>query len=78
MLRTMGCEKSWCKWIRECIGYVSLSILTNGSPSKKFKTMLFQRAREANLIKGVQIGDSNMIISHLQFADGTFMIWRRY
>lgn len=38
LLSKMGCGEKWCKWMKECIESVSLSVLVNGSPSQEFKS----------------------------------------
>lgn len=36
MMRKMGFNEIWRKWIKECISTANVSILANGSPSKDF------------------------------------------
>ncbi|KAK6145708.1 hypothetical protein DH2020_022528 [Rehmannia glutinosa] len=37
MMRALGFEEKWCKWIWECISTASASVLVNGSPIEEFK-----------------------------------------
>lgn len=47
LLLKMGCGQRWCRWVRECISSVSMSILVNGLATKEF-----------HLQKGIRQGDS--------------------
>ncbi|KAL4302374.1 hypothetical protein GQ457_10G006520 [Hibiscus cannabinus] len=82
----------WRKWIRLRISTPSISVLINGTPSKKFNikkglrqgcplspllfnlvreglSALIHKAMEVGVLKGVQVGNSSLKISHIQFAD---------
>ncbi|GJX47850.1 transposon TX1 [Tanacetum coccineum] len=47
IMKRMGFEEKWCKWVDSCLRSSSMSILVNGSPSEEF---VFER--------GVRQGDS--------------------
>ncbi|GAU48725.1 hypothetical protein TSUD_406040 [Trifolium subterraneum] len=52
----------WKKWIKECIGTASASVLVNGSPADEFP-----------LERGFGVQNQNFV-SHLQFADDTLLL----
>ena len=37
IMKEMGFDRKWVKWIKACLSSTSISILVNGSPTKEFK-----------------------------------------
>ncbi|GKV48453.1 hypothetical protein SLEP1_g55266 [Rubroshorea leprosula] len=60
MLMRTGFTVTWRNWIKECLQSIAEGL--NG---------LMQSATEKNLYRGVRIGNGNLLVSHLQFADDT-------
>ncbi|GJW13151.1 RNA-directed DNA polymerase, eukaryota, reverse transcriptase zinc-binding domain protein [Tanacetum coccineum] len=69
MMRFMGFRGKWCRWIEECMKSASVSVLVNGSPIKKFQieglNAMVNEAVTKRIFNGVQIGTSDVTISHL-------------
>ncbi|XP_057770683.1 uncharacterized protein LOC130990469 [Salvia miltiorrhiza] len=77
MLERMNFEPLWRKWIRGCISSATTNILVNGSPSGERRGSmhsLISRAVEKELIQPAKVGNDNITISHLQYADETVFL----
>lgn len=62
IMRRMGFEDRWCRWIRECLQSVRMSVLINGSPTEEF-----------NASKGLRQGDTLspfLLVALKPFYDG--------
>ncbi|KAL4360722.1 hypothetical protein GQ457_04G018500 [Hibiscus cannabinus] len=99
MMHKFGFGKKWRDWIMACVSTASISVLVNGTPTKRFRIsrglrqgcplspMLFnlvaeglssvlRRATEISLFEGVNVGNRNLQVSHLQFADDLIIFAR--
>ncbi|XP_071740259.1 uncharacterized protein [Rutidosis leptorrhynchoides] len=59
IMELMGFQPKWIKWINSCLTSTSISVLVNAS--------------KENLFKGVSVGNNNIKVSHLQYADDTII-----
>lgn len=59
MMRRMGMDEKWRKWIKECVFKGDLSVLVNGSPTKEF-----------TIQKGLKQGDPLAPFLFLMVAEG--------
>ncbi|GJR37779.1 putative RNA-directed DNA polymerase, eukaryota, reverse transcriptase zinc-binding domain protein [Tanacetum coccineum] len=59
---SLGFGSKWRTWIKACLESARTSILVNGSPTSEFSV-------KRGLIRGIKIGDSDIQLYHLFYAD---------
>nr|GEV36721.1 hypothetical protein [Tanacetum cinerariifolium] len=59
---SLGFGSKWRTWIKACLESARTSILVNGAPTSEFSV-------KRGLIRGVKIGDSDIQLSHLFYAN---------
>ncbi|XP_024640624.1 uncharacterized protein [Medicago truncatula] len=77
VMGSMSFPVVWRKWIKECVGTATASVLVNGSPTDEFhlERGLRQALVDAGMFTGYRVGRADsVVVSHLQFADDTLLI----
>ncbi|GKU96029.1 hypothetical protein SLEP1_g9310 [Rubroshorea leprosula] len=74
MMDKLGFNAKWRSWIKECLRSASISVLINGCPSRQFGMTKGLRQVKQGLFEGVKIGNGELKLSHLQFADDTLIM----
>ncbi|GKU94169.1 hypothetical protein SLEP1_g7697 [Rubroshorea leprosula] len=69
MMTRMGFCGIWRGWIQECLRSSSVSVIVNAEGLNG----MMAAAIEKKMYKGVKVGNGDLMVSHLQFADDTML-----